>query len=59
MIQCNNGELMHLVSSSIDNAKKIALEEFEIAKCSIENLDDSFAKRRLNELGEYIISRSK
>ncbi len=59
MMKCNNGELMHLVSESIDNAKKVAIEEFEVARSHIENLDDSFAKTKLSELGEYIINRSK
>ncbi len=59
MMRCNNGELMHLVSDSIDYAQKVAREEFELAKGQIEKLDESIAKRKLNELGEYIISRSK
>jgi geranylgeranyl diphosphate synthase type I len=59
MMKCNNGELMHLVSDSIENAKRSAREEFEIAKSKLDNLDNSFAKTRLSELGEYIITRSK
>lgn len=59
MMKCNNGELMHLVSDSIDYAQKVAREEFELATGQIEKLDESIAKRKLNELGEYIISRSK
>jgi geranylgeranyl diphosphate synthase type I len=59
MMKCNNGELMHLVSDSIENAKRSASEEFEIAKSKLDNLDNSFAKTKLNELGEYIITRSK
>jgi geranylgeranyl diphosphate synthase type I len=59
MINCNNGELMHLVSDSIENAKKSAREEFEIARNKLENLDNSYAKTKLGELGEYIITRSK
>ena len=59
MMKCNNGELMHLVSDSIENAKRSAREEFEIAKSKLDNLDNSFAKTKLNELGEYIITRSK
>jgi geranylgeranyl diphosphate synthase type I len=59
MMKCNNGELMHLVSNSIENAKRSAREEFEIAISKLDNLDNSFAKTKLNELGEYIITRSK
>jgi len=59
MIKCNNGELMHLVSDSIENAKRSAREEFEIAHSKLDNLDESFAKTKLIELGEYIINRSK
>ena len=59
MMKCNNGELMHLVSDSIDYAQKVAREEIEIANSSIENLDESPAKRKLGELSEYIINRSK
>jgi geranylgeranyl diphosphate synthase type I len=59
MMKCNNGELMHLVSDSIENAKNVAVEEFDHAKSHIENLDDSYARTKLNELGEYIITRSK
>ncbi|MCX9085738.1 MAG: polyprenyl synthetase family protein [Candidatus Methanoperedens sp.] len=59
MMKCNNGELMDLVSESIENAKITANEEYEIAKSKLDNLDDSFARTKLNELGEYIISRSK
>ena len=59
MMKCNNGELMHLVSESIENAKRSAREEFEIANSNLENLENSFAKTRLKELGEYIINRSK
>ncbi|MCX9075509.1 MAG: polyprenyl synthetase family protein [Candidatus Methanoperedens sp.] len=59
MMKCNNGELMHLVSDSIDYADRIAHEELELAKDNIETLDDGFAKRKLIELGEYIIHRSK
>jgi geranylgeranyl diphosphate synthase type I len=59
MMKCNNGELMHLVSDSLDNAKNVAIEEFDNAKRYLDNLDDSYAKTKLNELGEYIINRSK
>ncbi len=59
MMKCNNGELMHLVAGSIDYAEEAARDELEIAKGHIENLDDGFAKRKLIELGEYIINRSK
>ncbi len=59
MMKCNNGELMYLVADSIDYAQKVAGEEFELAKGHIETLDESVAKRKLNELGEYIINRSK
>lgn len=59
MMKCNNGELMHLVSDSIDYAQKVAGEEFELAIGHIRNLKDSPAKMNLEELGRYIISRSK
>ena len=59
MMKCNNGELMYLVSDSIENAKKSAQDEFEIARSKLENLDNSFARTKLRELGEYIITRSK
>jgi len=59
MMKCNNGELMYLVSDSIENAKKSAQDEFEIARSKLENLDNSFARTKLSELGEYIITRSK
>lgn len=59
MMKCNNGELMHLVAESIDYAKEAAREELELAKGNIESIDDGFAKRKLIELGEYIINRSK
>ncbi len=59
MMKCNNGELMHLVEDSIGRAQESAREEVELAKGKIENLDECFAKRKLKELGEYIINRSK
>jgi geranylgeranyl diphosphate synthase type I len=59
MMKCNNGELMDLVSDSIENAKRSAKEQFEIAESKLENFDNSFAKTKLSELGEYIITRSK
>lgn len=59
MMKCNNGELMHLVADSIDYAQKVAGEEFELAIGHIRNLKDSPAKMNLEELGRYIISRSK
>jgi geranylgeranyl diphosphate synthase type I len=59
MMKCNNGELMHLVADSIGKAQDAAREEFDIAKDHIRELDESFAKRTLIELGEYIITRSK
>jgi len=59
MMKCNNGELMQLVADSIDYAQGVARNEFNIAKSHIETLDESFAKRKLIELGEYIINRSK
>lgn len=59
MMKCNNGELMHLVKDSIEFAQKTAREEFELAKNHIESLDDTYAKTKLRELGEYIINRSK
>jgi geranylgeranyl diphosphate synthase type I len=59
MMKCNNGELMDLVSDSIENAKRSAKEEFEIAERKLDNFDNSFAKTKLKELGEYIITRSK
>lgn len=59
MMKCNNGELMHLVEESIGRAQDSARGEFELAKEHIESLDESPAKRKLKELGEYIINRSK
>jgi len=59
MMKCNNGELMHLVCDSIENAKNVAIEEVDQAKSHIQNLDDSYARTKLNELGDYIITRSK
>ncbi len=59
MMKCNNGELMHLVSDSIDYAQKVAREEIEVANSSIEKLDETLAKRKLEELSNYIINRSK
>ncbi len=59
MMKCNNGELMHLVSDSIDYAQKVAREEIEVANSSIEKLDETPAKRKLEELSNYIINRSK
>jgi geranylgeranyl diphosphate synthase type I len=59
MMKCNNGELMHLVSDSISYAEETAREELDHAKAHIEVLDESPAKRKLIELGEYIINRSK
>ena len=59
MMRCNNGELMHLVADSIGYAEKVAREELELAKGYIEAVDDSFAKRKLIELSEYIINRTK
>lgn len=59
MMKCNNGELMHLVSDSIENARKVAGEQVNLAKNNIKNLDNSYAKTKLNELSEYIINRNK
>ncbi len=59
MMKCNNGELMHLIGDSIEKAEDAAREEFDIAKEHIQEFDESFAKRTLIELGEYIITRSK
>jgi len=59
MMKCNNGELMHLVRDSIDYAQEVAREELDLARGQLESLDESPAKRKLIELGEYIITRSK
>ncbi len=59
MMKCNNGELMRLVSDSIEYAEEAAKEELEHARANIDNIDDSEAKDKLISLGEYIISRSK
>lgn len=59
MMKCNNGELRNLLSDSIDNARKVAIDEVNLAKSQIEHLENSFAKTKLNELGDYIINRSK
>lgn len=59
MMKCNNGELMQLVSDSIDYAEEIAREELERARINIDKIDDSDAKKKLIMLGEYIISRRK
>ena len=59
MMKCNNGELMHLVEDSISYAEQVAQEELGLAKGHIEALDETSAKRKLIELGEYIINRSK
>ena len=59
MMKCNNGELMHLVADSIGRAEETAQEELELAKHHLETVVNSFAKRKLIELGEYIINRSK
>ena len=59
MMKCNNGQLMHLVSESIDYAEETAREELRNAIVHIEKIDDSHAREKLIKLGEYIISRSK
>ncbi|MDO8726748.1 MAG: polyprenyl synthetase family protein [Candidatus Methanoperedens sp.] len=59
MMKCNNGQLMHLVSDSIDYAEETAREELRNAMAHIEKIDDSPAREKLITLGEYIISRSK
>jgi len=59
MMKCNNGELIQLVKNSIEYAENVAKKELEIAKRHIEHLEDSFAKRKLEERGEYIITRTK
>lgn len=59
MMKCNNGELMHLVADSIDYAQEVAGKEFKLAKGHIDDLDESPARRKLEELGAYIINRSK
>jgi geranylgeranyl diphosphate synthase type I len=57
MMKCNNGELMHLVSDSIEYADRVAHEELELAKSYLETFPETYAKRKLIELGEYIINR--
>lgn len=59
MMKCNNGELMHLVGESIARAEELARSEVELAKNHISILDESIAKSKLEELGDFIISRSK
>ncbi|TRZ88861.1 MAG: polyprenyl synthetase family protein [Methanosarcinales archaeon] len=59
MMKCNNGQLMHLVSDSIDYAEKTAREELRNAIVHIERIDDSPAREKLIMLGEYIINRRK
>lgn len=59
MMKCNNGELMQLVGESIARAEELAASEIELAKSHLGNLDNSFAKSRLEALGDFIISRAK
>lgn len=59
MMKCNNGQLMHLVSDSINYAEKTAREELRNAIVHIEKIDDSPAREKLITLGEYIINRRK
>ncbi|MFU8766292.1 MAG: polyprenyl synthetase family protein [Candidatus Methanoperedens sp.] len=59
MMKCNNGELMQLVGESIGRAEELAASEIELAKSHLGNLDNSFAKSRLEALGDFIISRAK
>lgn len=59
MMKCNNGELMQLVGESIACAEELAATEIELAKSHLGNLDNSFAKSRLEALGDFIISRAK
>jgi len=59
MMKCNNGELLQLVEESIARAEELAMSEVELAKSHLDNLDDSFAKSKLEALGDFIINRTK
>lgn len=59
MMKCNNGELMQLVRGSIEYAEEVAQEEIRIAKSHLENIDNRFARNKLEELGDYIVNRAK
>lgn len=59
MMKCSNGELIELIGESIARAEELATTEIELSKTYITDLDDSFAKSKLEELGDFIISRTK
>ncbi|MFQ6119974.1 MAG: polyprenyl synthetase family protein [Methanosarcinales archaeon] len=59
MMNCNNGELMDLISDSIKWASKVAKDQTNLAKSHAKNLNKGCARDRLFELCDYVISRSK
>lgn len=59
MMKCNNGELMDLVTDSLDFAKGVAKEQIAVAKAYAGGLEDSWARDRLMELCDHIVNRSK
>jgi geranylgeranyl diphosphate synthase type I len=59
MLNCNNGELMELVSDSLEYAKNLAAEQINIAKSHLNTLENTLVKKQLENLSDYIIKRNK
>ena len=59
MLRCSNGELMGLISNSIEYANRLAAEQIDTAVACLDNIDDSAPKKQLEGLCDYIINRKK
>ena len=59
MLLCNNGELMDLLSDSIEYARGLAAREIAIAKEYLQMVDESRWRRQLESLCDYIVNRDR
>ncbi|OYT63656.1 farnesyltranstransferase [Methanosarcinales archaeon ex4572_44] len=59
MLLCNNGELMDLVSDSIEYARGLAAREIAIAREYLHRVDDSGSRGQLESLCDYILNRER
>ena len=59
MLRCSNGELMGLISNSIEYANRLAAEQIDIAIACLDNINDSASKKQLEGLCDYIVNRKR
>lgn len=59
MLLCNNGELMDLVSDSVEYAQDLAVKQIALAMEYLHMAEDNGSREQLESLCDYIVNRAR